>query len=345
MFIMRKKELLKKFQTAEEEINALKSENEILTEQLEHANILLSHKSNKISELECSNEEIRKELLKIKNNYFNALNTELKNKTQELQLRINALEQAHSIFENQRFSSLKILKKAASQNLDIYQILNSIRNGRLNNSFDTNLYVKKLEIKAEIGSENHYYKNVTFTSCSCPDFEKNHQPCKHMIFLIYSLGILQLYRDECFKRDLWIQDICTLQSQKKDLEEKIKRAKNTKKKLEQQLKAYEKAISQATEQFDKIAQKKCASYPQLAGMVSDYKTLFYAQAAQYLKVKKHPAPAEALRINDLRIEAKRIEEEKSILEYKLGYIYKLYPEINQIFDDAFDYKNKPKLDE
>lgn len=86
---------------------------------------------------------------------------------------------------------------------------------------------------------------------------------------------------------------------------------------------------------DKYIEQKCNSFPFLAGMMADFLTLHYEKSAQYLQRKKHPAHTEAFRIRDLASETKKIISEKKVLEYKLAYIEKLFPSINDIFDSGF----------
>ncbi len=239
----------------------------------------------------------------------------------------------------------RTIRRAFREQYNIRSFFDRITTNRLNTAINSDIFLTNVQFSANIHSKTKIY-HVTLTNCTCDDFKNKHKPCKHILYFAYSLGLLQFNNQECEEyTKSSIKKLNSIIQEKTDLEKKIKNARNIIKQLADKQKVYKKIFEKYDDDIDSIAKKKCAGYPELAGMVSDYKTLFYAQAAQYLKVKKHPAPTEALRINDLRIEAKRIEEEKSILEYKLGYIYKLYPEIKQIFADNFDDNNKPKLDE
>lgn len=326
-------------------ISDLKNQKSLLSEQIDDI-------IDENAYLKKQNAKLQKELLDFKNRYFESVKAEVDEKTSCIKAENEKLRSEMKIFKDHNPAALRYLKKAASNRQDIDGIFKSICNGRLNTLFDTNLYIKDLNITSSVGSGDHYYDNVTLTECSCPDFRRTHLPCKHMLYLIYSLGILQLYRDECYKRDPWIQEITTLQTQKKDLQKNVKNAQRHKnqlnndiKKLTPQADKLKNDLENYEQTLDKIIEKKCDGYPQLAGMLSDYKTLYFAQAAEHLRIKSHPAPREALRIEDLRIQMKRVEEDKSMLEYQLGYIYALYPDIEQIFDNDFDYKNAPPLEQ
>ena len=73
--------------------------------------------------------------------------------------------------------------------------LQGLSKGRLLNAFKNNFtfHLTKLEIEAEIISENQTYI-TKLHDCSCKSFEFSHgAACKHMLFLAYSLGLLQIY--------------------------------------------------------------------------------------------------------------------------------------------------------
>lgn len=76
--------------------------------------------------------------------------------------------------------------------------LQGIVKGRLLNAFkkDFTFYLTKFELEAKIISENKTY-TTTLSTCTCDDFRFRGVPaCKHMLFLAYSLGVLQIYREK-----------------------------------------------------------------------------------------------------------------------------------------------------
>ena len=113
-----------------------------------------------------------------------------------------------------------------------------------------------------------------------------------------------------------------LESQKRSVNREIEKAKRN----------YDKTILE----LEKLAKKKTASYPLIAGLISDYFTLHYRTSAEVLENKKNPAKAEALRIRELQKETKAIIAEKKNLEYKIAYIEAMFPNINDIFDPGFN---------
>lgn len=246
-------------------------------------------------------------------------------------------------FENNQKVALRVFKKSTLEYQNTYKIFQSITNGRMNNAFDTDLYIKNLDITAEIGSGDHYYKGVTLTKCECEDFKHTKSPCKHMLFLIYSLGVLQMYKEECYKRDNWIQDIYALQGQKKELENKIKSAKDIQKNVDKRIRILQKSYDKAKKELQELIEKKCSAYPIFAAMYADVYTYYYDLAAQSLRDKPRPAVGEALRIVELRKHTREHIKEKKELEYKLGAIRQIYPEVDKIFNNDFDVEDPPVL--
>lgn len=82
------------------------------------------------------------------------------------------------------------------------KLLEGIEIGRLHNYFDNanDYYFTDFSVivhnKQPKKNDTSPYK-TTLTSCGCYDFRKRGVPaCKHMLFLAYSLGILQIYREK-----------------------------------------------------------------------------------------------------------------------------------------------------
>jgi hypothetical protein len=114
-----------------------------------------------------------------------------------------------------------------------------------------------------------------------------------------------------------------------------RRARNEEKRLQARETDVHEYTRKSLLRVDEYIQKKCDSYPALAGMMADFLTLHYEKSARFLVEKPRPAFAEAQRIRELRQETRAVIEEKRILEYKLAYIEKLFPNITDIFDSGF----------
>jgi len=285
--------------------------------------------------------------------------------------------EVNKIFENDfelKDKQIDLLRdevfQAIEGNCNFNDIFNSLYRGKLFSAFDTDLQLKSLFVEADIRSGDHYYLSVTLDHCGCKDFQIHKQPCKHMLYLAYILGILQTDKNRLNKlHGFTLNQVNKLIKQKQDLDDKIKsdtkaaekiienatskaekivasaklEASEIKKRTKVQIKELEKASQRIKESYDSdietirhLISKKFESYPIIAGQMADYLTLHYMTSAELLEHKKPPALKEAKRIRELQKETREIVIEKKSLEYKLAYIEKLFPNINDIFDPGFD---------
>lgn len=130
---------------------------------------------------------------------------------------------AMGMFDRERSLALKHLKSNITEQYNIDAFFESIIRGRLYNADRTDLEITKLDIQSTVRSGNHSFE-VSLTNCGCSDFQRHPgKPCKHMLYLAYSLGIMQLYPE---MHDKTLKNIRTI------LDEKVKE----KKKLESNIK-------------------------------------------------------------------------------------------------------------
>lgn len=136
---------------------------------------------------------------------INGLNGELQKKNCEID-RLNRQIEELSKLANCEKIDVDSFSKNMSRAFNNFEALNKyyrgIANGRLENAFNTDLTISKISkfnLEAEIiskGEKETNKYNTTFESCDCEDYihrcKKNGTACKHMLFLIYSFGILQL---------------------------------------------------------------------------------------------------------------------------------------------------------
>lgn len=229
----------------------------------------------------------------------------------------------------------------------IYSLSNyysSIRNFRLLNAFNTPLSIISYNnISADIRSADATYYGVTLTECTCEDFRRRHMPCKHMIFLAYSFGLLDLnieknrkeYEYSIVNLNNCLGEIKNLKEEKKKEQEKIKKAKQQITKLAKEQKAAEKIRQEYLQEITSIVEAKCNGYPQLASIMAELQTLYYEKIAASLLTKPIKARKASIEIKELRKTYRSSLAEKKILEYKLAYIESMFPNINDIFDSGF----------
>ncbi|MBQ2735526.1 MAG: hypothetical protein IJF33_06805 [Clostridia bacterium] len=108
---------------------------------------------------------------------------------------------------------------------DIPKMLDSVITGRLNNAFDSNLSIKEFSAQIPSSDSSETY-TVTLTSCTCKDRGTRHAPCKHMLYLAYTLGVLQLNQSETQDK-YWVsvQRVNEKAKERKELEAEIKKLK------------------------------------------------------------------------------------------------------------------------
>ncbi|MBR2388150.1 MAG: SWIM zinc finger family protein [Clostridia bacterium] len=130
---------------------------------------------------------------------------------------------AMGMFDRERSLALKHLKSNIKEQYNIDAFFESIIRGRLYNADRTDLEIIDLDVNTTMRSGNHSFE-VSLAKCGCSDFQRHPgKPCKHMLYLAYSLGIMQLYPE---MHDKTLKNIRTI------LDEKVKE----KKKLESNIK-------------------------------------------------------------------------------------------------------------
>lgn len=115
---------------------------------------------------------------------------------------------------------------------EIPKMLDSVITGRLNNAFDSKLSIESFTTEFPSSDATKTY-TTTLTSCTCPDYKgvppytkKNTLPCKHMLYLAYTLGVLQLNQTET-QAKYWVsvQRVNEKAKECKELEAEIKKLK------------------------------------------------------------------------------------------------------------------------
>ena len=87
------------------------------------------------------------------------------------------------------------LRTVLNNQCDFEKMYESAITGRLHRAMIGDFEILGLDVKSALRSgENVYYP--TLTECTCPDFQTRGGVCKHMLYLAYTLGILQLGRSQ-----------------------------------------------------------------------------------------------------------------------------------------------------
>ena len=170
--------------------------------------------------------------------------------------------------DNQRLLKENRFAELIKDRIDIISILpfaqipndfkDSILTGRLVTAFNsTDLQIEdKINISAKIRSGDHFY-NTNLFDCDCPDFKNRHIPCKHMLFLSYTSGLMLLNKEalSSFAKS----NIFKLNMKIEQEKEEATNAKNQSRILQRN----KRDLLQLSE---RLQQELDQSYPWLAGM-------------------------------------------------------------------------------
>lgn len=163
----------------------------------------LKDKNAEIEELSAKNKTLETENKKLQN-ALNEFSQKEKQNVSEPQPTDAMYEKYKELCEKEKSAMIMFaneIESSLKEKTD--NLLEGIKEGRLHNYFlqDKDYYFTDLEIKARVRnidalSDKDFY-TTELHQCDCFDKDKNHtHACKHMQFLAYSLGILQLYRNK-----------------------------------------------------------------------------------------------------------------------------------------------------
>ncbi len=194
------------------------------------------------------------------------------------------------------------------------------------------------DCQAEVLSGSGHIYRTSLISCNCPDFRNRGGPCKHMLFLLFtlrspdfsSLSLHQLEQlqqlDAKYKRQEQsrVASVIKLSEQLKEKDEEIDDLQNK--------------LNEHTSGLQTMLSSNLTAIPWLAGMMADYLTYDLEIMAKELdwgcdqkRLKKVAS------IREIRAEAKaRIQEAKEAV-YQLEYLRSLYPGIDDVLET--DYKD------
>lgn len=218
---------------------------------------------------------------------------------------------------------------------DIAELHQSIMEGRLLKAFESPPVISNVRISALVKSPNDTY-TTTLTNCTCQDYHFRKHPCKHMLYLYYTLGMLKIdkpLQDEAINiLNITISDSTNnkaftkkLNTVKHDLEDDIR-----------ELKKKKASISEEIEDFNDILKNRHLRFPQIAEIISQNITEHYDDAAHRLIFKSNPAYKAHDVVKSLSKETKEYTRELAELRLKLAYIEDMYPNINDLFEPGFN---------
>lgn len=346
-----------KVAVAEEKLTSIKASYDALQKSNSNTNNLITENIELGKCISEYKETIRAKNEKIKRlNYVNStLQTELENTRDNLEY---TLEHCHAIekllkkkekkeAEEQVFRKEQSAIDRIKERIDSISQLSfaqlpddfkdSILTGRLANALDsTNLSIQgQLQISATIRSDEHFY-NTTLSGCSCPDFQNRHIPCKHMLFLSYTSGLL-LLNSKSFTHFAQ-RNISLLNAKIIEEKNEFASAKKQNKLLEQKKREHLKLVARLGSELDQ-------SYPWLAGMYRRFQ----------MEEDKHDAYLLSPRSSTSKQIVKKLKKsnadlkyEKAILENQLTVYETLFPWLEEFkkvdVDKAVEYVSETQND-
>lgn len=198
--------------------------------------------------------------------------------------------------------------------------------------------VRGPDCQAEIRGDSGRNYRTSLISCSCPDFRSRGGPCKHMLFLLFTLCSPDFSNFSLRQLEQLRQLDAERARSERSKVESVKRLSEQLKEKEAQIDDLQNKLNEHTAGLQTILSSNLTSIPWLAGMMADYLTCDFEIMAKQLdwgydqkRLKKVAA------IREIRADAKaRIQEAKEAV-YQLEYLRSLYPGIDDVLDT--DYKD------
>lgn len=193
-------------------------------------------------------------------------------------------------------------KALLDKEYDLDEMYLSVANGKLNAIFSPygdKLKLSHYEISALIqdaglySTPSHTFYHTTLRSCDCEEFATTKKPCKHILYLAYTLGVLQTNQENCKKhcenaceklistvreRDLLLNQTEGLQTRISELQ---LQERDIKKESLRILAIFEESEKNLAELFDLYkhqvknwSQEKSLDFPWLAGMLAEAEQRF-----------------------------------------------------------------------
>ena len=95
----------------------------------------------------------------------------------------------------------------------------------------------------------------------------------------------------------------------------------------------DKYIKKQHEDLAIILSEQSKAFPYVAGLASDYLTLDYLHVESLLRCGRYPERIRSLKIPEIRKETKALLEEYKLAEYRLNYLFRLFPDLENYIDN------------
>lgn len=158
------------------------------------------------------------------------------------------------------------------------------------------------DISFDVFSDSGNVYHTTLYSCTCPDFQRRKQPCKHMFYIALCLRLLRP------------SDIPDFQEVVKSLSELYKK---------------EKELQQRQHDIQTLTRENSQRYPWLAKLYADYFYTFDDRLANYMYSKSNPARTSAEKLRRIAKELQEVRTKCKEYEYQLHYLESVFPKLKE----------------
>lgn len=254
----------------------------------------------------------------------------LEEQQQDLDLRSRHLEYAVGQEIAQRLESCSgplapLLSYRLFRSLDHYDFDS---NPRLLSASDV-LPLSDIHVSANVrGSSGNLY-HVALDSCTCPDFQRRHIPCKHMYALALTLGLPVLKSDSLQEGTAIFYERWKRYNEQvqlfKQLAKQEAAAKASLKKQEQELESIQNRLALERQEIQKVRETAISSAPWLAEELSCLTAFLDGQIEQELRQGKRPARKAAEQVARIRAEKKELVRQNHLYKTRLNLYESLVP--------------------
>lgn len=164
-----------------------------------------------------------------------------------------------------------------------------------------------LSAHARIQSSSGATYSVSLTSCTCPDFQNRHQPCKHMYRLALELGLLLHYNEPK------LAEVRSLLKSVRDEQDLLAQSK-------EQLRLSQLAFEHSRSEFEAFKGERFQTAPHLAALWAEHEDLKLKRTEDKIRYKAHSAPKAADQIKAIRAEHRTVVEENRLLRHQLDFL-------------------------
>lgn len=273
----------------------------------------------------------------------NAQQKKLNCDIEKLEAAISAFEKEKSLFSppalSPTFDTLLFSDTMLGEALLHYDYEN---NSRLFTALKTDIVLHKqqADIVFTAKSDSGAVYTVSLNSCTCPDFQFRHQPCKHMYSLAVALGWVSQSRETQIKlKENQFNEFVA--SKRRELETTQSRMRHEISALEKRIDSYKNELSALIEQQNYIQQLISDTpnvFPCIAAALADYHYSYDLELSKAIRQKPRPAIKAADDVKRIAKEKRELFIELNVLKYKMDLYEAAAPWLKDMQLSAADIK-------